>query len=98
MRLPMEARSEPAALLGWWQLVSCEVELRASGQRRPMYDAPARGYIVFAPDGRMMTVVEVLHRRSNDNMPASRGMAYTGRYQVTGDQWLTQVDAASNVE
>jgi hypothetical protein len=94
----MQQRSEHAALLGWWQLVSCEIELQSSGQRRPMYDAPACGYIVFAPDGRMMTVVEVLDRHPTHNTPASHGMAYTGRYQVTGDQWLTQVDAASHVE
>jgi hypothetical protein len=85
-------------LVGWWELVSCEVQFQASGSRAPMYDAPARGLIVFGQDGRVMTVIEVeqdtprpdhLHR-----LPASRGMAYTGRYRVDGDRWLTEVDAA----
>ena len=66
-----------------------------------MYDAPAQGYIVFSPEGRMMTVVEAERRQTpaGDREPAQgyRGMAYTGRYRVTGDQWLTDVDAASIV-
>jgi hypothetical protein len=87
-----------APLIGWWQLVSCEVEYRDSGIRAPMYEYPAHGYIVFTPEGRMMTVIEVV--RDNPSDPSREdsgflGAAYTGRYFVNGSQWQTQVDAAS---
>jgi hypothetical protein len=97
----MEARSELAPLLGWWKLVSCEVELQATGSHEPMYDTPAHGYLVFAPEGRMMTVIEAAHRtadaRHREYVDGQRGTAYTGSYRVSGDQWFTQVDAASLV-
>jgi hypothetical protein len=83
--------TDATSLLGWWQLVSCEVEYQASGERQSLYGAPARGYILFAPEGRMMTVIEA-------DPPASRSMGYTGRYEVNGDQWRTHVDVASGIE
>ncbi len=99
MNSPTESPSQLAQLLGWWQLVSCEVELQESGSRAPMYDSPACGYIVFAPDGRMMTVIEAVdrdpHFADGERPPAWHGMAYTGRYRVAGNRWLTDVDAAS---
>ena len=92
-------QSSGASLLGWWQLVSCEIELQASDTREPMYDAPAHGYLVFAPDGRMMTVIGVLQNGAHADPGtwpnASRGVAYTGRYRVEGNRWLTEVDVDS---
>jgi hypothetical protein len=99
MSSAIKARSEPVSLPGWWQLVSSEVEFQKSGRRVPMYDRPARGYIVFAAEGRMMVVVEVRDDEApaagRTPVPGDRGMAYTGRYQVEGSRWVTQVDAAS---
>ena len=86
--------SKHVALLGWWELVSCEVEFQASAERVLMYDTPAHGFLVFEPGGRMMALVEA--RYSDARAP--RGMAYTGRYRVNGNQWLTDVDAACGME
>ncbi len=98
MTAAIEARTEQAPLLGWWQLVSCEVEFQASGHRAPMYDTPTNGFLVFASDGRVMTVVEALRRDEPARDPESaHGMAYAGRYRVEGQHWLTEIDAACNV-
>jgi len=79
-------QSDPARLLGWWQLAACDLEFQDSGRYEPMYSAPVHGYIVFTSEGRMMTVIQ-----SDGSIP----IAYTGRYRVEADQWITQVDAAS---
>ncbi len=98
----MEARSEPAPLLGWWQLVSCEVEFQASGRREPMYGTSAHGYIVFAPEGRLMTVIEAADpsppTRDREDTPGQRGVAYAGSYRVEGNHWFTHIEAASIVD
>jgi hypothetical protein len=98
MTSPIEAPIEQAPLLGWWELVSCEVEFQTSGRRAPMYETPTNGFLVFAPEGRVMTVVETLRLPEPAPDPErAHGMAYTGRYRVAGDRWLTEVDAACNV-
>jgi hypothetical protein len=79
-------QSDLAHLLGWWQLVTCDVEFRDSGCREPMFSAPAQGHIVFTADGRMMTVIQ---------SEGSGVVAYSGRYQLEADRWITQVDVAS---
>lgn len=98
MKSSAEPASDHAPFLGWWRLVSCEVEFRVSGQRKPMYDSPACGFLVFDTTGRMMTVIEPLkHEVLEDNRKpreARRGMAYTGRYHIEGSQWRTEVDAS----
>lgn len=96
------ARERPRTeLLGWWRLVSCDVEFRDSGSREPMYQSQARGYIVFCPTGRMMTVIEAAGRTPPEteleHVAAMRSMAaYTGTYRVQGNDWVTLVDAAWN--
>jgi hypothetical protein len=99
MNSPPETPTDPSRLLGTWQLLSSEVELQDCGDRIPMYESPAVGYLLFAPDGRMMTVVEVPPDRpragEREQIHGYRGMAYTGRYRVHGNQWLTDVDVAS---
>lgn len=103
----MEPSHQPARertgteLLGWWRLVSCDVEFHDSGAREPMYHTPARGYIVFSPSGRMMTVIEAEGRpppeTDTDHVAAMRSMAaYTGTYRVHADRWVTQVDVSWN--
>ena len=44
-------------LLGTWKLVSFEMEYQASGERKFVYGKEPKGYVVFTPEGRMMTVI-----------------------------------------
>ena len=90
-----------SSLLGWWQLISCDIEFQASGRLQPIYGTPASGYIYFDANGQMMTVIEALG--PDPRIPiveaeqSRRGMAYAGSFQLMGNQWVTQVDAACNV-
>ncbi len=67
---------------GCWELVSSEVEYQCDGCRRPMYLAPAVGYMHFTNDHRVTVVVEVIERPPHASdlptRPGSRGMAYAG--------------------
>jgi hypothetical protein len=88
-------------LVGWWRLLSCEIEFRDSGRREPMYATDARGYIYFGAEGRMITVIEATGReRPTDRNGFADAFlasaAYTGRYRLDGDRWTTRVDVAWN--
>lgn len=103
--LPIAASSsfaaDPAPIVGTWNLVSLEREYQASSDREyPMGKAPA-GYIMFLPEGRMAVVITGEGRKA----PASDQdraalfntlVAYTGRYRVEGDKWITSVDVSAN--
>lgn len=89
------------ALLGSWRLVSYEREYQATGEREyPMGKAPT-GYIQFLPDGRMAVVITGEGRTVPTTDQERAGLfntlvAYTGRYRVEGDKWVTTVDVAAN--
>lgn len=89
------------ALLGSWRLVSYEREYQATGEREyPMGKAPT-GYIQFLPDGRMAVVITGEGRTVPTTDQERAGLfntlvAYTGRYRVEGDKWVTAVDVAAN--
>ena len=90
-----------AGLHGSWRLVSFETELQLSGERtRPWGDDP-RGSLVFSPDGRMMVLVTARSREPGQADDQMLGlfrtlMAYTGRYRVDGDRFVTRIDACWN--
>src|ERR1700722_13239321 len=91
--------TDPAwsALLGTWKLDSSEIEIEGSGERRPMYQAPAVGFIVFASDHRIAVVVEV-YRPAGLNIsqtPGHDGMAYTGLGRLRDGTLQIEIDAAS---
>ena len=88
-------------VVGTWRLVSFEREYQAGGEREyPMGKAPT-GYILFLPEGRM-TVVITGEGRTAPNTDQDRAglyntlVAYTGRYRVDGDKWITTLDVSAN--
>ena len=101
--LPIAASPSSAAdpVVGVWKLVSFEREYQATGQREyPMGKAPA-GYIMFLPEGRMTVVITGEGRKAPASDQDRVGLfnslvAYTGRYRVEGDRWITAVDVAAN--
>ena len=88
-----------ASLLGIWKLVALEVEFQDTGERRPVYEKQPTGYLIFTPEGRMMTVIEGGGRKpprtDDDRALLFRTMsAYSGLYRLEAGKWITAVDVA----
>ena len=86
-------------IVGTWELVSYQVEDKATGALiDAMGDAP-RGRVIFTQDGWVAFNLEGTDRRPAET-DADRAalmktlVAYIGRYRIEGDQWITQVQTA----
>jgi hypothetical protein len=89
-------------LVGTWKVVTLEIEFQDTGERRPTYGNAPKGYIILTPEGRAMSYVEAetrkLPRTDEERAAAFRSIiAYTGKYRVEGDRFITKVDASWNV-
>lgn len=88
-------------LLGTWRLVSFEMEVQGdTGRLFPMGKTPA-GFLSFLPDGRMAVVITAEGRKPGSSEQERAALysslvAYTGRFRVEGDKWVTAVDASAN--
>ena len=100
----MSADRHPAAsraLEGTWRLQAYMVEVRETGERfPPMGEAPA-GYVIFSAGGRVWFMLTGEGREPGDSDREMARLletliAYTGRYWVEGDGWVTAVDVAWN--
>lgn len=93
--------TDAPAVQGTWRLVSYEVEVKATGETfPPMGDAPT-GYTIFAPEGRVwfMLTAEGREPGESDREKArllETVIAYTGRWRIEGNDWITAVDVAWN--
>lgn len=93
----------PARIVGSWRVVSYELEFQDGSERRLPLGSQPNGYLVFGADGRMMAYLEADARKApqtdEERSAAYRTMiAYTGKYRVEGDKWITKVDGSWNVE
>ena len=95
-----DARSR---LVGSWRVQSYEIEFQDGAERRFPLGPRPNGHLVFGADGRMMAYLEADGRKA----PASDAeraaayrtlIAYTGKYRVDGDKWITKVDGSWNAE
>ena len=87
--------------LGIWKIVSWETEFQATGEREPVLGKNPTGYIIFTPEGRMMTVITGEGRKEpktdQDRADLLKSLiAYTGMYRLDGDKFITKVDVAWN--
>lgn len=86
---------------GTWRLVSFEREYQATAEREyPMGRSPT-GYILFLPEGRMTVVITADGRKApttdQDRAELYNSLvAYTGKYRIDGDKWVTTVDVSAN--
>jgi len=93
--------ADPTPIVGVWKLVSFEREYQAGGEREyPMGKAPT-GYIIFLPEGRMTVVITGEGRTAPTTDQDRAGLyntlvAYTGRYRIEGDKWITTLDVSAN--
>lgn len=91
-----------ARIVGSWKVVSYELEFQDGSEGRFPLGRHPNGYLVFGADGRMMAYLESDARKAprteEERSAAYRTlMAYTGKYRVQGDKWITKVDGAWNV-
>lgn len=90
-----------ARLTGSWRLVSFEMVDEVTKERELPYGTHPRGFLILLPEGRMMAVITPDSRKppttEADRAVAFRSMlAYSGTYQVRGNSFITEVDAAWN--
>ncbi len=87
-------------LAGNWRLVSFYTEDVQTKQRNNVYGEQPKGYVAFT-GGRFIGIATAEGRKqpqtSEDQAAAFRSMiAYTGKYRVEGDKYITKVDVAWN--
>lgn len=86
-------------LVGNWKLVSWQVV--TEGEARDLFGTKPKGYFILTREGRAMTVTTAEARKPGES-EAERAalhksmLAYTGRYRLEGDEFVTTVDASWN--
>jgi len=92
-------------LIGTWKLISVKARDLDTGEERDAWGPNPKGYINYAPDGRVM-VINARGGRTKPKGPAPtpqeaadlfQGMlAYAGSYSVNGDTVTHHVDVSWN--
>ena len=95
------ARASVDSPVGAWKLVSCIYEDIQTKERTLPYGKHPKGYAILTPEGRLMAVITAEGRKTpttaEDRDAAFRSaVAYSGRYRVDGNQFVTTVDVAWN--
>ena len=91
------------SIIGTWRLVSFDAEDQTTGERWPTFGKSPRGRLMLMPDGYMMVILTAEGRQpadtDTDRAKAFKSMfAYSGRYRLEGESFVTDVDVASLVE
>jgi len=94
--------SQVDELVGVWRLVSWQV-VAPHQTPRDVFGLHPNGYLILTREGRAMvlTTAQARHPGTSDSARAElhRSMlAYTGRYRVEGNDFVTRVDASWNEE
>jgi hypothetical protein len=89
------------ALLGNWKLVSFYTEDTQTKQRTNTYGEHPTGAIGFTPAGRFFAFATADNRKAPQNVDEQAAayktmIAYTGKWRVEGDKFVTKVDVAWN--
>ena len=92
-----------ATIVGSWKISSYDIEFQNSGERRPFLGAQPQGFLIFTPQGRVISYLEAEGRKAlaTDEECVDAYwtiVAYTGKYRLEGNKWITSVDGAWNVE
>ena len=100
LALPSHAAERPA-LVGIWKLLSYQTEFQDGSPKRAMFGEHPSGYIIFTGEGRLMVVIEAEGRKApstdSDRAALLKSLiAYSGKYRVEDNQWITSVDTAWN--
>ena len=87
--MPSDAR-----LLGLWRLVEAKLKFADTGEVTDLLGPSPDGFLVFMPEGRMLAIVTDTERRVGDTSGSlmSGMLAYSGRYIVEDNRFVTDVD------
>ena len=95
------ARASADSPVGAWKLVSCIFEDVQTKERTLPYGEHPKGYAILTPEGRLMALITaegrtVPHTGEDRDAAFRSAAAYSGRYRVDGNQFVTTVDIAWN--
>jgi hypothetical protein len=88
-------------LIGIWKLVSFDAELQDTGELNPILGNNPKGYLIYTPEGRTMTVFTGEGRKApktdEERAAAWSSMyAYSGLYRIEGDKVIVKIDVSWN--
>lgn len=88
-------------LHGWWKLISFQLEIQGASQRQQPFGANPVGRLVLSANGQMIALVTAEGRKAGhaqaDQLALYGSMlAYTGRYRIEGDKFITNVESSWN--
>jgi hypothetical protein len=88
-------------LMGIWKLLSFDAELQDTGELNPILGNNPKGYLIFTPEGRAMTVFTAGDRKApktdEERVAAFTSMyAYSGLYRIEGDKMTWKLDVSWN--
>ncbi len=93
--------ADNTAVQGVWRLVNYQVEVQTTGEMMyPMGKSPS-GYVIFTPEARVWFVLTGEGRKAAKTAEEKAELldslvAYTGKYRLEGDKWITSVEVAWN--
>ena len=101
MVLGAQAASADDKLAGVWKLQSWVMEDVESKETKTVFGERPNGYLILTREGRMMGLLTAQGRKApqteTEREAAYRSMlAYSGRYRVEGDKFITKVDVSWN--
>ena len=86
-------------LAGNWKLVSWQVV--TGGEAKDLFGTKPKGYLILTREGRAMALTTAEGRAPGESDPERAALhksmlAYTGKYRLEGDEFITTVDASWN--
>ncbi|NWG76029.1 MAG: lipocalin-like domain-containing protein [Rubrivivax sp.] len=98
---PLASAVDQTKLIGTWKLVSFDAELQETGELNPILGKNPKGYLIFTPEGRAMTVFTAGDRKApktdEERAAAFTSMyAYSGLYRIEGDKMTWKLDVSWN--
>jgi hypothetical protein len=91
-----------ARLFGSWRLISFQVKVVGEeGEPKDIFGPNPIGRIIFSPEHRVVVFISRADRRPPTNEPEGAALlasmtAYTGKFRLEGDKFITNVDGAWN--
>jgi lipocalin-like protein len=84
-------------LIGNWKLVSWQVV--TGDEAKDLFGTKPKGYMILTREGRAMTVTAAEGRAPGESEPERAALhksmlAYTGKYRIEGNEFITTVDAS----
>jgi len=100
---PLHADEDAAKKLhGVWRVTAFKAQIVGDDTApRDLLGSNPKGYLIFTPEGRIVALISAADRKppstDADNVALMKSViAYTGKYVVEGDKWVTKVDVSWN--